>query len=69
MRLLFLQKAKRVSQAQWDQLMDLEAHVNDFRKAGGETWQNMCLMAKAAKEYSGTGLDEHTVLGLFARVS
>lgn len=49
--------------------MALEAHVNKFREAGGETWQNLCLMVKAAKEYSGTNLDEHTILGLFGRVS
>ena len=49
--------------------MALEAHLNKFRKAGGETWQNLCLMTKGAKEYSGTNLEEHTVLGLFCRVS
>ena len=67
-RLLLLQKVKHLPQGEWDQLMKLEGHVNKLRKAGGETWQNLCLMTKAAKEYSGSPLDEHTILGLFCRV-
>ena len=68
-RLLLLQKAKPLPRGEWSQLMELESHVNELRKVGGETWQNLCLMTKAAKEYSGTSLDEYVVLGLFCRVS
>lgn len=68
-RLLQQQKVKLLRQGEWDQLMGLEAHIDKLRKAGGERWQNLCLMTKAAKEYSGSTLDEHTILGLFCRVS
>jgi hypothetical protein len=56
-------------EGEWDQLIALKGHVGKFRKAGGERWQNLCLMAKAAKEYSGTELEEEQIVGLFARVS
>lgn len=68
-RLLLLQKAKLLPHGEWDQLIGLEAHTDKLRKAGGERWQNLCLMTKAAKEYSGSTLDEDTILGLFCRVS
>lgn len=69
LRLLLLQKVNRLPSGEWDQLMGLEAHTNKLRKAGGERWQNLCLMTKAAKEYSGSALDEQIILGLFCRVS
>jgi hypothetical protein len=69
LRLLLLQKVKSLPHGEWDQLMVLEAHIDKLRKAGGERWQNLCLMTKAAKEYSGSTLDEDTILGLFCRVS
>lgn len=69
LRLLLLQKVKRHPPGEWEELMGLKAHVNKLRQAGGERWQNLCLMTKAAKEYSGSTLDEQIILGLFCRVS
>ena len=51
--------------------MSLGAHLEDFAlpHQGGRTWEDMHLMAKAARGYSVTDLDEETVVGLFGRVS
>jgi hypothetical protein len=49
--------------------MVLESHIDKLRKVGGERWQNLWLMTKAAKEYSGSTMHEETILGLFCKVS
>ena len=38
----------------WEDLLALESHQDDLSNAGGERWQDVFLMAKAAQKYSGT---------------
>jgi hypothetical protein len=49
--------------------LKLEYHVRDFEREGGERWGMVCLMAKGAHGYSGTGLSEREVRGLYCMVS
>lgn len=67
-RLLVLQQVGRIDQKEWQDFMDLESHLEHFVTAGGETLENLMLMAKAAHAYSQTDLAEQTVLNIFARV-
>ncbi|MCJ1306783.1 hypothetical protein MMC25_000426 [Agyrium rufum] len=58
LELLLRRKNLSIPDEDWGALMKLGHHLDDFRNAGAEggaeTWQNVELMAKAAKEYSGT---------------
>jgi len=69
MRILLLRKAGHLPFGLWAELLALEGHVGNLSKAGGERWENLCLMAKATMEYSGKPEAETTVLELFCRVS
>ena len=48
-----------------DAVLALKDHLQDLQEAGGDRWQDLCLSAKAAKVYSGTGVDETLILRLF----
>lgn len=48
--------------------MQLESHLQEFEVAGGQTWENICLMARGAEEYSGTDVDEATLRQIFCKV-
>jgi len=50
-------------------LSALQSHLDSFRKANGERWENLCVMAKGVKEYSETSHDELTVQEIVGRVS
>ena len=45
-------------------ILQMQDHLKDFQARGGQQWQDLCLSAKAAKAYSGTNIDEATVLRL-----
>jgi hypothetical protein len=47
------------------EILQMQDHLEDFEKTGGQRWQDLCLSAKAAKIYSSTNHDEATVLRLF----
>ena len=53
--------------------MRLQHHLDDFKAvdtpAGKEQWQNIQLMARAAKEYSGSREDLGLIESMFGRVS
>jgi hypothetical protein len=53
MRALLQYKNDLIHEKEWSQLMGLESHYDDFEKAGGTKWQDIFLMAKAIKTYSG----------------
>ena len=53
----------------WEGFKELESHEADFKKIGGTKWDDICLMAKAAKEYSKTHHDEEFVISVLCRVS
>lgn len=48
--------------------MKLESHIEKWKSRGGETWENIGLMARGTKEYSGTDLDEGTLREIFCKV-
>lgn len=56
------------SQQAVQQFMALESHEDEFKKAGGQKWEDICLMSKAAKEYSGSQMQEYLVIGVMCRV-
>ncbi len=77
LRLLMLRDNAALPDSDWQALLRLRSHADDFRKAGGsgsgsgsgsELWDNICLMSQAAAHYSGTKMDEHLVRGLFCKV-
>jgi hypothetical protein len=45
-------------------ILQMQDHLKHFQERGGQQWQDLCLSAKAAKAYSGTKIDEATVLRL-----
>ena len=45
-------------------ILQMQDHLKDFQQRGGQQWQDLYLSAKAAKTYSGTKIDEATVLRL-----
>ena len=62
-----------MSENQWAAFQSLEHHTDDFRKikgqGGAESWENIQLMAKAAKEYSQSTEALSYVETLICRVS
>ena len=65
MRLLLLSGAGKLRVGEWEEILALEDHLTDFREAGGQRWEDLILSAKAASLYSGTKVDEMTVVRLF----
>jgi hypothetical protein len=51
-----------------DLLRGLESHIDDFKKTGGQTWEDLCLMAKMVNKVTGTSKDEVFVIESFAKV-
>ena len=64
LRLLLERKHSLISEEEWQQILSMEAHQDDFSKAGSTRWQDLCLIAKAVHSYSGTGETLDTVLRL-----
>jgi hypothetical protein len=54
--------------AEWEAFMKLTSHLENWRSRGGENWENLSLMARGTKEYSGTDLDEATLRDIFGKV-
>lgn len=48
--------------------MKLSSHLEEWESKGGEMWENLGLMARATKEYSGTDLDEPILREAFCKV-
>lgn len=67
-QLLLLRKASRLPPGEWDDFMKLESHLPRWKSEGGQMWENIGLMARGAKEYSGTDLDEETLRETFAKL-
>ena len=67
-RLLKQYDAGQITNEEWEQLRNLEHHIEDVKKLGGERWETLLLIAKGAKEYSGTNLDEGLVLQICAQL-
>lgn len=68
LQLLLLNEAKVLPLQEWEEFLKLKSHLSDFQARGGETWDNLCLMAKATQKYSKTKFSEEFVRSLFARV-
>jgi SET and MYND domain-containing protein len=72
LRLLMLRDNAALPDSNWQALLRLRSHADDFKEAGdgsgSESWGNICLMSQAAAHYSGTKMDEHLVRSLFCRV-
>lgn len=72
MQLLVRRQNNAISATEWDTLLKLRHHVEDFKaqaEQGDETWGNLQLMARAAHEYSDSKEDLGLVETLVARVS
>ncbi|KAI9681140.1 MAG: hypothetical protein M1817_002422 [Caeruleum heppii] len=67
--LLILQFHGLTSSERWTELLRRSSHIEHFRKSGGERWEAICLMSKAAKEYSGTEQGEELLRELYCYVS
>lgn len=68
-RVLKQRKAQVLPDGEWDQLLSLESHRNELSLAGGERWQDLLLMMKAAKTYSSTTQSLDVVLQIYCIVS
>ncbi|KAH0545069.1 hypothetical protein FGG08_000840 [Glutinoglossum americanum] len=68
LRLLLLRQKDRLTDEQWSALLKLLSHSEDFRNAGGEKWEGICLMSKGAHAYSKTDCGEDFVRELFCRI-
>ena len=71
---LLLRRGKGVlADNDWDAFIRLQHHLDDFKavdtSAGKEQWQNIHMMARAAKEYSGSREDLGLVESMMGRVS
>ena len=66
MRILLLRKDATIAQDRWDQIMSLESHAGVVAET--KQYEDVCLMAKAATEYSKTSLNMYQVLPLLLRV-
>lgn len=71
LQILLRRQAGTIPVSDWDRFLDLRDHADDFKTqatADDETWGNVQLMARAAKEYSGSPEDLGRVELLVARV-
>jgi hypothetical protein len=57
----FLNAAVDVRGREWADFLGLMSHLDKLEEMGGDTWQNLCLMAKGAKEYARSAIDEQTM--------
>lgn len=78
MQLLLRRQAGSLSDTDWDQLLKLEAHIDDFLKdkelidtGKGTKWEDIQLMAQAASALAFSGVSQplDVVQALIARVS
>ncbi|KZF23795.1 SET domain-containing protein [Xylona heveae TC161] len=67
LQLLLLREKGAWSETEWQSVLRLQDHVDDFRRAG-KSWQSIALMSKGAHVYSGTSLREDHVQALLGRV-
>ncbi|EXJ89664.1 hypothetical protein A1O3_02731 [Capronia epimyces CBS 606.96] len=63
-RLLKQYKAGMLPDGEWEQLLALESHQEDFAKAGGQRWQDLLIMMQGIKGYSGTDESPDLILRL-----
>lgn len=47
--------------------MKLESHLKEWKSRGGQSWENIGLMARGTKEYSRTSLSEETLREIFCK--
>ncbi len=48
--------------------MKLSSHLEEWKLKEGEMWENLGLMARGTKEYSGTDLEESILREVFCKV-
>jgi SET domain len=48
--------------------MSLESHLQEWESRGGQKWEDINLVARGTKEYSGTDLNEETLREMFGKV-
>jgi hypothetical protein len=48
--------------------MKLESHLGQWQARGGQDWENIGLMARGTKEFSGTLVDERILQELIGKV-
>ncbi|MCJ1388083.1 hypothetical protein MMC18_000927 [Xylographa bjoerkii] len=72
LRLLLLRQNNVLPQSDWEGFLNLQHHLEDFKAQkepqGHNTWENIQLMARAAKEYSGTKEDIGKLEGMVGRI-
>ena len=74
MQLLLRRKAKSLPEPEWQTLLDLQSHVDDFHSSqmknedGLTTWHTIELMSQAASSYSGSNEPISFIQTLTARI-
>lgn len=68
-QMLLLRETSKASQVEWNNFLGLQSHVEKWKSHNDETWDNITLMSKAAKEYSGTDVDRVVVQDIFCKVN
>ena len=71
MQILLMRSKKVMSDDDWNRLLALESHFNDFRSTGGNKFEEIKILANGAWTFSGTQLtvDLDVAETLFTRVS
>jgi hypothetical protein len=79
MQILLRRKNNALPDVEWDTIMKTQHHLDDFRARKqppdpppGDTlpgWEHIKLVAKGAREFSGSKEDIETVEGIMCRVS
>jgi hypothetical protein len=66
--MLLLKQGNKLEIGGWEEFLKLESHIEAWESRGGETWANICLMAKGAKEYSETDIGEEAMRDIVCKV-
>ena len=73
MQLLLRRQNNILPSTDWEAFMKLQNHLDYFKaqknSQGTNTWENLQLIARAAKEYSGSNEDLGRVEAMIGRVS
>ena len=68
MRAILLLQKRTIKRADWVKFEQLQSNVATFQAAGGEIYENLCLMARAVQEYSETNILGQQIVGMLARL-
>ena len=68
-RLHVQQRANAIPFESWAAFKDLQSHVEEWKREGGENWLNLNLMAKAADAYAQGNVGLDAMLETFCKVS